>query len=161
MKDTSLWEKIYAFSNKNVIGNNSAQIEEPTLRGIETVGKEWERHERADATRSGGLVPAGLSQKSLHKPCLGFEGDYSFKMRVIFLGGLGAGRRAGDGYRQARTALETKEATESTTGDIKKLKNTLGKSITCCSPVLRRGAEDCKRLPKSAAEERPKSDLKD
>lgn len=40
MKETSLWEKIYAFSNKNVIGNNSAQIEEPTLRGIETVGEE-------------------------------------------------------------------------------------------------------------------------
>lgn len=36
MKETSLWEKIYAFSNKNVIGNNSVQIEEPTPRGIKT-----------------------------------------------------------------------------------------------------------------------------
>lgn len=38
---------------------------------------------------STGLAPAGLSQKSLHEPGLGFEGDYSFKMRVMFLGEVG------------------------------------------------------------------------
>jgi len=40
MKETSLWGKIYAFSNKNIIGNHSAQAEEPTPRGIEAVGEE-------------------------------------------------------------------------------------------------------------------------
>lgn len=39
-KETSLWEKIYAFSNKNVIGNHSAQIEELTPRGIKTASEQ-------------------------------------------------------------------------------------------------------------------------
>lgn len=74
------------------------------------------------------LVPAGLSQKSLHKSHLVFEGDYFFKMRVTFLEGLGTGKKAGDGHLQAGSGLESQKATESTAEDIKKLKTTLAKS---------------------------------
>lgn len=33
-------EEIYALSKKNIIGNHSVQIEEPTARGMETAGRE-------------------------------------------------------------------------------------------------------------------------
>lgn len=33
-------EEIYALSNRNVIGNHSVQIEEPTVRGMGAAGRE-------------------------------------------------------------------------------------------------------------------------
>jgi len=60
-----------------------------------------------------------------------------------------------------RTVPESKADTESTPEDIKKLKTTLAKSIACCSPALQRGAEDHKRLPKTAQDKRQNGDPKD
>ena len=43
-----------------------------------------------------------ISEFSLHEPGLAFEGDYSFKTSVVFLGVLEAGKRAGDGHPGAQ-----------------------------------------------------------